>query len=324
MIEVMHPGLLTSLQDLGRHGYAHLGIGSAGVADVPAARLANALVGNRADACLFECSLQGPRLRFDGDTWIALCGAPMPHARCDHEPLPMWRAVRVRAGQSLTLGGMSAGCRSYLAVAGGIDVAPVLGSRSTDLNARLGPLHGRPLNAGDVLPVATTTPSAAAATSHWSLDPAPWFQAASPMAVRILEGEHSTCLEPGSLTALSADTLRVEADSNRVGVRLRCQRPLRLHRPLELLSEACVPGVVQLPPDGQPIVLLNEHPVTGGYPRIAQVADVDLPRLAQCRPGDHLQLIWTSPEAAAAALREQRRMLGKLEADIARRRQGAV
>ncbi|NII10956.1 biotin-dependent carboxyltransferase family protein [Oleiagrimonas sp. C23AA] len=321
MIKVIKPGLLTSLQDMGREGYAHLGIGAAGAADAPCARLANTLVGNRPEACVLELSLQGPQLQLQRDAWVALCGAPMPQARHDKQPLPMWRPVRVRAGASLDLGGMAAGCRAYLAVDGGIDVPPLLGSRSTDLNARLGPLE-QAIKAGDELPLGPPVELHPDTESlEWSLDPSPWFDASQPVVLRVLAGSHTTMLDDASRRALTEATFQVGTDSNRVGVRL-LDVPLMLREPVEMLSEASVPGVIQLPPGGEPIVLMTEHPVTGGYPRIGKVADVDLPRLAQCRPGHRVRLTWIHPDAAFSALHEQRRMLGKLEGDIARRLTG--
>ena len=319
MLKIIKPGLLSSLQDLGREGFAHLGIGAAGVADAPSARLANALVGNRPDACVLELSLQGPQFILKRNAWVALCGAPVPQARHGEHTLPMWRPLRVVAGDLIDLGGMAAGCRAYLAVDGGINVAPVLGSRSSDLNAALGPLP-RALKAGDELPLgkpAQRHPPPPA----WSLDPRPWFNPGQPALLRMLPGSHTAMLDHASYRALSQATFQVGMHSNRVGLRL-LDAPLTLSAPVEMLSEANVPGVIQLPPGGQPIVLMTEHPVTGGYPRIGKVADVDLPRLAQCRPGDRLRLVWTHPATALQALHRQRRMLSKLESDIARRLTG--
>ncbi len=314
MIEILEAGLLSSLQDAGRAGYARWGIGRAGAADGPALQLANALVGNAADACAIECTLVGPRLRLHRAARIALTGAPLPRARCNRRPLPMWSAFDCPAGSVLELGPMAAGCRSYLAIDGGIDVAPWLGSRATDLNAKVGPL-GRPLRKGDRVPLADAAPLTPAVPG-WSVDPRPWF---GPEAtLRLQPASHTGRLDQPSLHALTHDSFVVGADSNRVGVRL--QGPaLHLRRPLELVSEAVVAGVMQLPPGGQPIVLLNEHPVTGGYPRIAQLAAVDLPRLAQHRPGDRLRFNWVTARQAREALNRQQQALERLQRNIARR-----
>lgn len=316
MLSVIRPGLLTTLQDTGRPGSAHLGIGSSGAADLPALRLANALVGNSASACALEMTLNGPTLRAERDLWVALTGAPLPRARLDDAPLPMWRPVRVPAGSRLTPGPMSQGCRSCLAVAGGIDIPAWRGSHATDVNAGLGawPL---PLAAGDALPVGKTAFDPPDGTP-WSLDPRPWFDAPSPRTVRLVPGSHTGCLDVAARDALSNDIFTIGNDSNRVGLRLDGPR-LALSAPLELVSEGVVAGTVQLPPDGRPIVLGPEHPVTGGYPRIAQVAAVDLPVLAQCRPGDTVGFQWIDMTRAVTLLAEREAALARLVEQIGRR-----
>jgi biotin-dependent carboxylase-like uncharacterized protein len=319
MIEILATGLLSSLQDHGRIGQAHLGIGRSGAADLPAMTLANALVGNAPQACALEMTLQGPRLRLHQSTTIALAGAPMPKASCNGVPLPMWRPVTCQAGSEIRFGAMRSGCRSYLAVAGGFDVEAWLGSRSTDLNAGLGPLGGRALREGDELPLgpAGCVPGDPV---HWSLDPGPWFNDdATPHVLRLLAGSHTPELDDASRQALETREFRISADSNRVGVRIQSDVPLKLRDHLELVSEGTVPGVMQLPPGGQPILLLNEHPVTGGYPRIAQLAAVDLPRLAQCRPGDRLHFTWIKLEQAHAMFERSKQSLELLMDQIARR-----
>lgn len=315
MIEVLQPGLLSSLQDRGRPGFAQWGIGRAGAADLPALLLANALVGNDPSACAIELTLRGPRLRLHRTARIALTGAPLPRATCNDLPLAMWQAQVCPAGSVLELGPMPAGCRSYLAIGGGIEVPRWLGSRSTDLNAGVGAWEGRALRAGDRLPLGAEH-ALAPHVPRWSLDPRPWFDPAS--VLRLLPATHTAHLDDVSREALSSARFQLRADSNRVGARL--QGPaLQLRAPLELVSEAVIAGTMQLPPGGQPIVLLNEHPVTGGYPRIAQLAAVDLPHLAQRRPGDMLRFAWVTPDQAQQAVARQQRLLAQLLADIAQR-----
>ncbi len=316
MLTVIQPGLLTTLQDAGRHGSARLGIGTSGAADGPALRLANALVGNPASCCALEMTWNGPTLETGRDLLVALTGAPLPRARIDDAPLPMWRPVRVQAGSRLAPGAMEQGCRSYLAVAGGIDVPPWHGSRSTDVNAGLGPVP-RPLAAGDTLRTGNA-PAAAFDDAAWSLDPRPWFDASSPRVVRLVPGSHAERLDAASRKALTDARFRIGKDSNRVGLRLDGPR-LALSAPLELVSEGAVAGTVQLPPDGRPIVLGPEHPVTGGYPRIGQVAAVDLPLLAQCRPGDTVVFRWIDLGQAASMLAEREAALERLVGEIGKR-----
>lgn len=318
VIEVLTAGLLTSLQDAGRRGYAHLGVGRAGAADAPALRLANALVGNSADACALEITLAGPRLRFVAEAEIALTGAPLS-AEIDGQPLPGWSPIRVAAGSVLALGTARVGCRGYLAVGGGIAVEPVLGSRSQDLNAALGPFDGRPLAAGDRLPITAVSGPSGVGLARWSLNSREWFDPVEPCPLRLLPGAHTEWLDSPSQIALWEREFRVGADSNRVGCRLDGPR-LRLRAPLEPVSTGVVPGTVQLPPDGRPIVLLCEAPVSGGYPRIGQLAQVDLSRLAQLRAGDRLRFTPMTLDAASQLLAQREQSLLRLEAAIARRR----
>lgn len=325
-VELLKPGLLTTTQDRGRVGHAHLGVGSAGAFDEPALRLANALAGNAPDACALEITLLGPALKFHADAWIALAGAPIA-ARVHEQPVPMWAPVFVRKHAVLELGSIRQGCRAYLAVHGGFDFEPVLGSRSLDVNAALGPL-GRPLRTGDILKIGAME-SVSQLTSlsenrpdpvslKWSINPRPWFEPDTELPLRLLPGTHAHLLDAKSRVSLYGQRFRIAADSNRVGCRLEGD-PLELSEPVEMVSEACVAGTVQLPPSGQPIALGVEHPVSGGYPRIGQIAAVDLPRLAQRRPGDALRFAPCTLEEARQALREHERQLREMETLIAGR-----
>lgn len=323
-IRVLTPGWLSSVQDAGRSGHAAIGVGVAGAMDGTALRLANALVDNGANAAAIEITLRGPRLRFETDALIALTGATID-ARCGAQAIPAWRPVAIGAGGELEFGDMRRGARAYLAVAGGIDVAQVLGSRSTDINAALGPFNGRGLVAGDDLPIGDVAAERLArlrralraaspdrlgesgdvVAAHWSLDPQPWFDLRGDLPVALLRGSHFDSLDAASRRALFAESFRIGNESNRVGYRLEGPR-LNPGAPPELISEGVVPGTVQLPPNGSPIVLMAEAPTTGGYPRIAHVASVDLPRLAQRRPGDHVRFVETSlAEAQSRYLRRE-------------------
>lgn len=315
-VEVIKSGLLTTLQDAGRPGLAHLGIGRSGAFDAPALRIANALCGNPSGACALEVTLLGPTLRFHTDAKIAVTGAPIP-LRIDGTERPTWAPVFAAAGSMVELGAMRSGCRSYLAVRGGFDAAPVLGSRSIDVNAQLGPLMGRPLRAGDILE--TQVAADAISTSRkWRLDPRPWFPEEPVATLRLLSGSHFDKLKETSRKLLFSDNFVVQQDSNRVGLRLAGPK-LEFDQPVEMVSEGCMPGVLQLPPSGQPIAFGPECPVSGGYPRIGQVAAVDIPRLAQLRPGDKLRFAPCTFDRALHALRERERALARLETGIAAR-----
>lgn len=336
-ISVLAPGMLTTVQDSGRAGYAALGVGRAGAMDTLALRLANCLVGNVENAAALEMTLRGPRLRFDTDSLIAITGTTID-VHCDNAPVPAWRPVLLRAGSELVFGGMAHGARSYLCIAGGILIAPVLGSRCMDINAGIGPNNGRQLAAGDSLPTQAAPQDVCRelwqtlrtqsledrgkkrgfAAANWSLDSQPWLESGQQQPLRVVTGAHFPHLDLNSQRALFDTEFRIQADSNRVGYRLG-GRKLELGKSLELVSAGVVPGTLQLPPGGDPIVLMAEAPTCGGYPRIAHVIAVDLARLAQRRPGDPLRFAETSLEHAQTRYLERERVLARIERNIAER-----
>ncbi len=275
MIEVVDPGGLTTVQDSGRPGWAHLGVPVSGAADGPSLRLANRLVGNPEDAAALETTLRGPTLRFTRPALIALTGAPVD-AHEDDRPLAMHAGELVAAGAVIRVGLARAGVRTYLAVRGGVDAERVLGSASTDMLTGLGP---PPLARGTRLGVGerrSDWPAAALAPVP-ALPPEP--------VLRVVPGPREDWFEPGALEQLCATRWDVTAASNRIGVRLRGSR-LERARSGELESEGMLPGALQVPPAGAPIVLLNDHPTTGGYPVVAVVVTADLPFAGQLRPGN--------------------------------------
>lgn len=287
-IDVLAPGTLTTVQDGGRPGFRALGVGVGGAADAHSARLANLLVGNAGDCAVLEITLAGPRLRFAAPACVALAGAEIA-ARCGDTAIPGWRPIRLPAGAELVLGACRRGARAYLAVRGGIDVAPVLGSRATDLRGGFGGVQGRALVAGDRLRCGSGSgleTAAELAIAPWWIDPAPDMDLATPALAMVLPA--TAQLDAPSQAALVETAWRVAPASNRIGLRLQGP-PLATAEAWTLPSEPVVPGTVQLPPDGQPIVLLGDCGTVGGYPRIGHVASVDLPRLAQLRPGETLR-----------------------------------
>ena len=319
-IHVVAPGLLTTVQDLGRRGYANLGIGAAGAMDRECLRLANLLVGNDDGEAAVEITLRGPKLRFDADTMIALTGGEID-ARGTGKSLPMWRPVRVRAGSEIHMGLIAAGSRTYLAVRGGFEIAPVLGSRSVDINSGIGPFAGEALMSGDVLTLREPSSFSLDQPFHsptWSIDPSPWFDEYAGQPIALIRGEHFGRLDGRSQRSLFESTFIVGSQSNRVGFRLE-GAPLQLSDPLELVSEGVVPGTVQLPPGGEPIVLMAEAPVTGGYPRIGHVATVDLGRLAQRRPGQAIRFVEISLRDAQTRYLQREREMHALRRAVSER-----
>lgn len=273
-LEVARAGALTTVQDLGRPGHAHLGVTRSGALDTPALRLANRLVGNPEDAACLETTVTGCTVRLPAGGTIAVTGA---HAdlRHDSSPAPWGLPVYVGPGATVTVGAARAGVRCYLAVAGGVAVAPVLGSRSTDTLAGLGP---PPLRDGDVLPIGTPSGEPAA------VDVAPYNPPADTVTVRIRLGPRDDWFTEASIGTLVRAAYTVSPTSNRVGARLSGPA---LERAVEgeLPSEGLVCGAVQVPADGQPLVFLADHPTTGGYPVAAVLDEADLPAIAQARPG---------------------------------------
>lgn len=270
-VTVLAAGLFTTIQDLGRPGHRAAGVPLSGAVEPAALRAANRLVGNAADAAALEVTLLGPTLRFERDAVIALAGATFPG-------MPAGVAQPVSAGATLTLGHATSGCRGYLAIAGGIDVPVVLGSRSTLVAARLGGLRGLPLAAGDRLPVGTATGRPAAGAPP----PRAGRAATDRVMLRMIPGEQFDRCG----TAIWAATHTASSRSDRMGVRLEGDglgggEGAGASRPV-----AVIPGTVQLPPDGRPIVLLADAQTTGGYPVLGTVIAADLPLVAQLRPGD--------------------------------------
>jgi antagonist of KipI len=319
-VEVLKAGLLTTVQDRGRFGCAMLGVGRAGAMDDAAMRIANALVGNAVDAPVLELTLVGPRLRFDAAATIAIVGAEFS-ARAGDRGIDAWRPIDVDAGEEIEIGHTRRGLRAWLAIGGGLLVEPTLGSASTDVNAGLGGPDGRALRDGDRLeigPFFRSTPSRAKRPSSWSIDPRPWFDADPDHPIRLIRGAHFDALDAESRSLLFETGFRVASESNRVGVRFDGPR-LALASPIELVSEPLAFGTLQLPPGGQPIALMAEHPTVGGYPRIGQIAAVDLPRLAQRRPGETVRFAEIDLDAAQTRYLERERALSKLIAAIRER-----
>ena len=276
-IEVLSPGPLTTVQDLGRPGHAAIGVGASGAADRGSLRLANRLVGNpEEEAAALELTYGGLRLRFESAATIALTGARCP-IMVDDRAVGMDGPIRVRAGQQVIVGLPSEGLRTYLAVRGGIDVPPVLGSRSTDLLSGIGP---------PVLEAGTRLPIGQQVEGFPNVDFAPRRRDHfGPAILRVLPGPRDDWFVPEALDTLGESAYVVTNDSNRVGARLDGPALKRaVHE--ELPSEGAVSGALQVTPDGRPMLFLADHPVTGGYPVIAVVVAQDLDRAAQLRAGD--------------------------------------
>ncbi len=304
VFEVEEPGLRSVLQDGGRKGVAALGVPAAGPADPDSFRLANELVGNPAGACALEITARGPTLRCLSQSFVAVVGGS-PDLRLDGRPLAPGRVVPVTAGQRLLVGPVRGGFRCYVAMAGGFVGPTLLGSYSSDQLAGLGP---GPIMRGAQLWGAAMEPPLG---DHLRVGAPGGAAPGEPVALRVVPGPHHERFAPGTFTTLASRRFTVEGASNRVGLRLRRdpRTPALSAAPGELDSQGMVTGAVQVPPDGEPVILLTDHATLGGYPVVAVVAAVDHGVLGQCAPGTTVVLVPCGHGVAAEALREHTRAL---------------
>lgn len=330
MIRVLKPGALSQLQDLGRYGQQRYGVPVNGVMDEWSHRLANVLVGNPEDQATLECTLTGPTLRFTRDRLIALSGADM-QARIDGMPVPLDQPLLVRGGATLACGERRRGARLYLAVRGGFDVPAVMGSRSTFLRGGYGGFQGRALARGDRLPLQPADTGYPGATRLLVQCGTPFvsaaqFAIAAPDGdagiLRVVPGPQWQAFTAQARQAFVEQPFQIDNRSDRMGYRLAGPR-LMLAQPLEMVSEAVSFGTVQVPPDGNPIVLMADRQSAGGYPKIAYVASVDLPRLAQALPGDTVRFAPITLAQAQALYLQREDRLAELRALVARAMQAA-
>ena len=308
-LRVIKPGMLTTVQDAGRWGYQAHGVPVAGPMDPCSHRLANALVGNARAAAALEVTLLGPEIEFDEERVIAIAGAEFA-VTLDGRSAPLHAPFVVPPGARLTFGARHRGARAYLAIAGGIATPPVLGSRATHVISRMGGLDGRPLRAGDVLPLfnARRVQSAGAPTAP--VLPMPERDA----RIRVMAGPQQDRFRADALDALLSAPYTIRQDSDRMGFRLQGP-PLAHADGADIISDATPLGVLQVPASGQPILLMADRQTTGGYPKIATVISADIPIAGQLAPGDTIRFEICTPQQAMAALIAQERALMPLEAD---------
>jgi antagonist of KipI len=320
-VTILSAGFLTSVQDLGRTGFRQSGISIAGALDSHALRVANALVGNDDSAAGLEATLGTLRLRFDDRRVVAWCGGAFA-VRLGDENLPPGHAGLIEENQELVLAAPKTGSRAWLAISGGIDVPPVLGSRSTDLRGNFGGQEGRALRDGDALPLGepSVLPARVAKIfgdrriAEWTA-PSAWVTTAvRDRFLRVVQGPDWARFTTEAQASLLGAPFTVTQDSDRMGVRLVGPALDRLD-PSDLLSEAVAPGTMQVPPNGAPILLLGDCQTIGGYPKIAHVITVDLPIAAQLWPGDLVRFHEITLAEAHDLLRER-------EDDFARFRVG--
>ena len=319
---VLKPGPLSLFQDDGRHGYQAYGAPVCGVMDAVAYRLANALVGNRRRLPVLEMTLSGPRLLFMQDACIAVCGSAFAVTR-DTAPLALNRPHLIRAGQVLEIGPAAApaaitgGARACLAIHGGIALPLAMESASTDIKSRMGGIEGRALSKGDRLTLNHRLDTRKTDALHAFLDD---FRIHLPAGlglgarerIRIMAGAHWSQFGPKQQARFLETAYTVSTSSDRMGYRLS-GASLRPDTPMQILSEPTAFGSIQVPPDGQPIILMADRQTTGGYPKIANVASVDLPVLARCLPGQRLSFTRIEPEQAHALFLQREALFQELQ-----------
>jgi antagonist of KipI len=306
VIRIVEPGLLTTVQDLGRVGHLRYGIPPSGPTDRAAFVIANRLVGNPDTAAGLECTYMGPRFEVDRECAIAVTGAPAA-VTVNREARPRWTTIVVRPGDEVRLGPPRSGVFSYIAFSGGIDVPEVLGSRSTYLRGRLGGLQGRALRADDVLPLP------AVPTPHVRSVQEPAAAPTEPIIRVVLGPQDDRFTEDGIRTFLESP-YEVMPQSDRMGVRLKGPR-IKHARGHDIISDGIALGSIQVPGDGQPIVLLVDRQSAGGYTKLATVCSFDIGRLAQMKPGQRVTFRAVGVAEAHRLLREERAALARAVSD---------
>jgi antagonist of KipI len=328
-IKVLEQGLSTTVQDLGRIGFQQYGVVVGGVMDEVAAKIANILIGNNENDAVVEMTLIGPTLLFEQDTLISLCGADLS-ASIGGEPVPLWKPIFVKEGSILRFGRPQQGCRTYLAVAGGIDVPLVMESRSTYVRGGIGGYQGRTLQKGDILKcnpnrrhypsdvakfLRTQIWSGSFKTVNWTVSSLIKPVYKKDPQIRFMKGPQFDLFTERSKEEFLSEKYKVTPNSDRMGYRLSA-KALKLNTAVELLSEAVTMGTIQVPNDGQPIILMADRQTIGGYPKIGYVASIDFPVLSQVMPGENLTFKEISIQDAQRLLLKRDQLISKVKIGI--------
>ena len=328
-IRITDPGLLTTIQDLGRTGFQQYGVVVGGVMDEVAARLANIMVGNPEGEAVLEVTVIGPALIFDEAYLISICGADLS-AKVDNIPLPLWRPVLVKKGSCLTFGRPQKGCRSYIAIAGGFDIPLVMNSRSTYVRGKIGGVEGRAMIAGDLLKPKEQLSSHARilieflsrkgsltpfTTVNWTIPSHLRSTNQKNPELRMIKGPQISMFTSTSQEKFIQEVYKITPQSDRMGYRLSGSK-LEVTSQCNILSEAVPMGTIQVPNDGQPIILMADHQTIGGYPKIGYVISVDLPRLSQAMPGEGVKFMEVSVFEAHQILIQRERSISQMKTGL--------
>lgn len=293
-IRVLKPGVMATIQDGGRYGFQQYGVIVSGAMDSYSLQTANMLVGNDLFEAVIEITLMGTTLQFEDDAVIAITGGHLTPIM-NGDPVPMNRAVYIQKDHILHFAACKSGSRAYISVAGGLDIPVVMNSKSTYLRARVGGYKGRSLRSGDRIAIQTKSPLITHVKEHkarWFVCPVPFKK-----VISVMKGPEFDRFSIEAKTAFFEQTFQLTTQSDRMGCRLSGPS-LALEQPYDMLSEASTFGTIQVPADGNPIMLMADRQTTGGYPRIAQVISADLPSIGQLNPGDTIRFEEVTLQAA--------------------------
>ncbi|MFP3721489.1 biotin-dependent carboxyltransferase family protein [Niallia circulans] len=311
-IKCLKPGLLTTIQDLGRPSYQSFGVSVSGAMDPLSLKLANIIVGNPPDYAALEITLLGPEILFKGEGIIAVTGADLSPA-LNGKAIPMWRAIHIEDGAILKFGKGKNGCRSYLAILGGIDVPEVMGSKATFIRGRYGGIEGRALQSNDYIPIGPFHPKWMNEVKNRRI-PGCYIPNFSNEVVRFVWGPHDREFEEESKEIFVTGFYQVTNQSDRMGYRLNGD-PLVHKKSADILSEFAAPGTIQVPANGKPIILMADCQMSGGYTKIGMVIGTDIPLVAQKKPGDAIKFQPISILQAQQEWKRQMRWLSILAAN---------
>ncbi len=313
-ITILSPGLLTTVQDFGRIGYQQFGVPVSGVVDPRAMSIANILVDNPEDEAVLECTMLGPQIRFDAPNAIAITGGDLGPT-IDNQPIPNYAAIRVEAGQVLRFAGLRSGCRAYIAFAGGLDIAPVMGSRSTYTKAKSGGVEGRKLQKDDVIKFRKPNPDLRGLNiRHIS----PEFVPRLEYKLRVVLGPQDDMFTEHGIETFLSESYVVTPEFDRMGCRLDGEIIEHKGESGDIISDGIAFGAIQVPTAGKPIIMLSDRQTTGGYTKIANVISADFRILAQLKAGDRVRFAQVSVAAAQDALLTQRAALKTLRTAVSR------
>ena len=316
VFEVLNPGILTTVQDLGRFGFSRAGVPPSGALDPFSLRVGNLLVGNREGEAGLETTIMGLKLRALREVVIAITGGDLSPALND-DPLEIWRSHLLVEGDALTFKKVRKGCRAYLAIGGGISVPEIMGSKSTSLSGKFGGLEGRALKKGDTLCMADLPIRLDQVGIRFPADWVPIID--REVTLRVIPGPQDHHFTGPGFETFQSSFYQVTAKSDRMGIRLEGPRIERRPDAEEsIISESLIPGAIQVPGDGKPIIILNEL-VTGGYTKIATLLSTDLPKVAQLKPGDRVRFEPVPVEKAHQILWEQEERLTSFKESLRQR-----